>query len=149
MNVQNTEARNVFIERSEQGVSAVPVILARVPPARAGAYSTRIEASRGGQAKPSQALAWLGEDKPALEREKREDPSGSYNGTSFTCAKGSQSLLSLVWQEGHDLKCAERVRSLSPCRATSLGPSSAGRVGGRLLRGLLRYAVCYAPTHVP
>ncbi len=27
MNVQNTEARNVFIERSEQGVFAVPVIL--------------------------------------------------------------------------------------------------------------------------
>ena len=36
MNVQNTEARNVFIERSEQGVSAVPVILAGTAP-RAGA----------------------------------------------------------------------------------------------------------------
>ena len=28
MNVQNTEAWNVFIERSEQGVSAVPASLA-------------------------------------------------------------------------------------------------------------------------
>ena len=32
MNVQNTEAWNVFIERSEQGVSAVPASLAVGPP---------------------------------------------------------------------------------------------------------------------
>ena len=30
MNVQNTEAWNVFTERSEQGVSAPPVSLARL-----------------------------------------------------------------------------------------------------------------------
>ena len=37
MNVQNTEAWNVFTERSEQGVSAVPAILdGGLPPSRSG-----------------------------------------------------------------------------------------------------------------
>ena len=42
MNVQNTEARNVFRERSEQGVSAVPGSLA-AEPAREGGADRREE----------------------------------------------------------------------------------------------------------
>ena len=37
---------------------------------------------------------------------------GSYQGTSFTCAKGSQSLLSLVWQEGDEVQSKAVVRLL-------------------------------------
>ena len=59
MNVQNTEARNVFRERSEQGVSAVPGSLAHRARARTRARA-RVCATSQHRAHRSKNMARLG-----------------------------------------------------------------------------------------